>query len=705
MNRPLRNVFIPDTQVTISIIYIGRVNTSYWQNKQISAVCPAFRLQACLPNSWATSIYSFGRNPESLRPVLLLKSSLYCLIGPLLVPRGNVVSLTGKKTGPIFSIVAAAMLTLVLGLPTVEALEGEQQARKMLADNGRAIICAVLTTAQQAGTESGIPSLRQKMQACSAAQDQCLKLLGKEGYDVRYRYRYSPVLALEIRDASVITRLGRLDGVRRLLADQRGSATLLESRQLIRANQAQELGLSGAGRVVAVLDSGIDADHLDLQDGILDEHGRHFLDQGADTGEDFDDDNGHGTHVSGILASRGNLTPPGIAPGASIIPVKVLDRRNVGWFTDWAAGIEYAVSLHQEDNGISIDVINMSLASHSLYEQSCNDAHEGIAGAVAAAHELGILVLAASGNNGSSDSLALPSCMTEVISVGSTLDSSPGTVSTFTNRSTLLDIVAPGENIVSTGNTGGNAAISGTSQAAPHISGAICLMLEANPRLTAGQVLASLLASGTEVEDEISGLSFPRVDCLGAVELVTIPPVTNLACTLKTDRNLLTTWDAPAGIESFEISVLYEGTPRETAVLGGEAQQFVLDNIEPGSYAISISSTRDGIIGAPGTCSIEIGEFEASFTRGNCNGDLAFDLTDAIFTLNLLFFAQGAEASCETACDSNDDGELNITDAIYVLGTLFLGTALPPQPYPGCGINASQAENPLSCEQAACISQ
>jgi len=616
-----------------------------------------------------------------------------------------VVSLTGKKTGPIFSALAVLVLTLVPGFSSVEALEGEQQAGKLLAAEGRAIICVVLKTPPQAGTERGIPSLRQKMQACSAAQDQCLKLLGKDGYSVRYRYRYSPVLALEIRDEAVITRLGQLDSVKKLRVDQRGSASLLQSRQLIRADRAQEeLGLSGAGRIVAVLDSGIDADHLDLQDGILEEHGKHFLDQGADTGEDFDDDNGHGTHVSGILASRGNLTPPGIAPGASIIPVKVLDRRNVGWFTDWAAGIEYAVSLHQEDNGISIDVINMSLASHSLYEQSCNDAHEGIAGAVAAAHELGILVLAASGNNGSNDSIALPSCMTEVISVGSTLDSLPGTVSTFTNRSALLDILAPGENIVSTGNTGGNAAISGTSQATPHISGAICLLLEARPGLTPNQVIEALLSSGTAVEDEVSGLSFPRVDCLGALELVTTPPVSNLACTLKTDGNLLATWDAPEDIESFDVSVLYEGSPQENAVLGAEARQFVLENIEPGSYDISISSTRNGINAPALSCSIDIGEFEATFTRGNCNGDLGFDLTDAIFTLNLLF-AEGVTAACEAACDSNDDGELNITDPIYSLGTLFLGTNLPPQPYPGCGINASQAENALSCEQAACISQ
>ena len=150
---------------------------------------------------------------------------------------------TRKKTGPIFSCVPAAILLLALGFSPLGALEGEQQARKMLAENGRAIICVVLTTAQEAGSEAGISSLRQKMRACRASQDQCLKLLGKDGYTLRYRYRYSPVLALEIRDEKVIARLAQLAGVRRLRADQQGSATLLESRQIIRANQAQELGL------------------------------------------------------------------------------------------------------------------------------------------------------------------------------------------------------------------------------------------------------------------------------------------------------------------------------------------------------------------------------------------------------------------------------------------------------------------------------
>lgn len=613
------------------------------------------------------------------------------------------VILTSRKTGPISSCTLAVVLFLALGFSTLQAVEGERQARKSLRENKQVIVCVVLAGAAAGGTGVRAGTLEQRMQACRTSQDQCLRALGKVGYSLRYRYRYSPVLTLKIIDEEIFNRLSRMDSVRKLQADQQGSAALIESRQMVRVNEVQNQGLSGQGRIVAVLDSGIDANHADLEEGVLEEYGKHFLDQGADIGDDFHDDNGHGTHVSGILASRGNLTPAGIAPGASIIPIKVLDRRNVGWFTDWAAGIEYAVSLHQEDNGVSIDVINMSLASHSLYEENCNDAHEGIAGAVAAAREVGILVLAASGNNASNDSIALPSCMEEVISVGSTLDIAPGTISTFTNRSGMLDIVAPGENIVSTGNTGGNAAISGTSQATPHISGTICLMLEANPELDAEKIVETLLATGIEVVDETSGLSFPRLDCLGAVEMVRVPPVTNLACTLNTNRNLLITWDAPPGIDSLEVSVLYEGSARESASLDAAASQYIIDGVEPGSYEFIITCVRNEISSPPNICSLDLGEFEESFTRGNCNSDAMFDLTDAIFTLNLLFFSAGEIAPCEAACDSNDDGELNITDAIFSLGALFLGTALPPEPYPACGIDPTPpAQDSLSCEEAAC---
>ena len=589
----------------------------------------------------------------------------------------------------------------------MQAAPGFPEVRKTLRENGRAVACVVLDSRPELGSRAAAPTLKQRSQEYRASQNRCLAALGREGYSLRYRYRYSPVLALEITDEAVLNKLSRMEAVMRLRADQQGAAALIESRQLIRANEAQALGVSGEGRIVAVLDSGVDRDHPDLEEGLLDAYGQHFLDQGDDVGEEFDDDNGHGTHVSGILGSRGRITTAGIAPGASILPVKVLDSRNVGWFTDWAAGIEYVVSLHQQDNGISVDVINMSLASHSLYTGNCENAHEAIAGAAAAARELGMVVLAASGNNGNLTSLALPSCMESVVAVGSIQDTIPGNISAFSNLSPLLDILAPGEAIISSGQGGGTATISGTSQATPHIAGAICLMLEANPALSPEQLVDTLLATGIDVLDNRSGLTFPRLDCLSAVEMVVVPAVTELSCVVDSSRTLVVTWNAPPNIDALEISVLHGNTQRASSSLEAGISEYQMNGLESGIHEISVTCLRRGIRSPVSTCALEPDDFALAFTRGNCNSDAAFDLTDAIFTLNLLFFAADEEPGCWAACDSNDDGEMDITDAIYALGTLFLGTAIPPEPYPGCGYDTTPPPigGSLTCEQEGCLVQ
>lgn len=611
-----------------------------------------------------------------------------------------------RRTGPIFSLLAIIFFALAANAPFLQATPGVPQIRKTLLEKGSVVVCVGLAEGQATGSGLAPPTLEQRSKSYRDSQRRFLAALGEKGYSLRYRYRYSPVLALELQDEAVLDTLNRMGMVRSLRADQEGAATLVESRQLIRANEAQDLGFSGTGRMVAVLDSGVDRNHPDLTEGLVEEYGRRFLDQGNDIGGDFEDDNGHGTHVSGILASRGHVTTAGIAPGASIIPVKVLDRRNVGWFSDWAAGIEYAVTLHQQDNGISIDVINMSLASHSLFNQGCEEAHEAIAGAVAAAHELGILVLAASGNNGSANSLALPSCMENVVSVGSIRDTDPGRISDFTNRSQLLDLLAPGETIISTGAGGEEETISGTSQATPHIAGAICLMLEANPGLSSEQLIETLKSTGISVLDDNSGLTFPRLDCLGALELVRVPAVSGLSCVIDSAETLVTTWARPPAIDTIEVTVFHEGSLRATSVLGPDAVEFRMNGTEAGTYEINVVCLRGEIRGPVSVCSLQADAFQETFIRGNCNSDAAFDLTDAIFTLNILFFGGIEESRCAEACDSNDDAMLNITDAIFTLGSLFLGGSLPPEPYPACGYDPNPAvANSLGCEQGVCPAQ
>ena len=276
--------------------------------------------------------------------------------------------------------------------------------------------------------------------------------------------------------------------------------------------------------------------------------------------------------------------------------------------------------------------------------------------------------------------------------------------SAFTNRSPLLELLAPGESIISAGAGGGNESISGTSQAAPHIAGAICLMLEANPRLSSEQLVGTLKSTGISVTDDNSGMTIPRLDCLAAVELVAVPPVSGLSCVVDSAESLVATWAGPPAIDAIEITVLHEGLPRASSVLEPDTSEFRMNGTEPGNYEVRVVCLREGLRGPTSSCILEAEAFQEAFTRGNCNSDGAFDLTDAIFTLNTLFFAGVGEFLCEEACDSNDDGELNITDAIFTLSALFLGTSLPPEPYPSCGYdpNPAGAESSLTCEQGFC---
>ena len=169
-------------------------------------------------------------------------------------------------------------------------------------------------------------------------------------------------------------------------------------------------------------------------------------------------------------------------------------------------------------------------------------------------------------------------------------------------------------------------------------------------------------------------------------------------------ESLVATWTGPPAIDAIEITVLHEGLPRASSVLEPDTSEFRMNGTEPGNYEVRVVCLREELRGPASSCILEAEAFQEAFTRGNCNSDGAFELTDAIFTLNTLFFAGVGESLCEEACDSNNDGELTITDAIFTLSALFLGTALPPAPYPRCGSdpNPAGAGSSLACEQGFC---
>lgn len=240
---------------------------------------------------------------------------------------------------------------------------------------------------------------------------------------------------------------------------------------------------TGAGAVVAVVDSGVKADHPDLAGRVL--PGRDFVDED----DQPQDDNGHGTHVAGIVAAvKDNGTGvSSVAPAARILPVRVLGADGSGSAEDVKEGIDYAIAQRA-------DVINLSLGE-DVPLRALLGVRDEIDESIEAALDKGIVVAAAAGNS------AFPVCSTpggrgRMLCVGA-VDRN-GTKALYSNYGDGLAISAPGggdlpvsgEGIVSTWNDGDYAELAGTSQATPHVSGAAALLVSLGVR---GQAASDLL--------------------------------------------------------------------------------------------------------------------------------------------------------------------------------------------------------------------
>jgi len=242
---------------------------------------------------------------------------------------------------------------------------------------------------------------------------------------------------------------------------------------------------TGAGVVVAVLDTGAQLDHPDLAGNLWTNpadgsHGYDFVNHDNDPS----DDNGHGTSVAGIIAARGNngIGVTGVAPQTKLMIVKVLGADGSGDEGQVAAGVLYAVR-----NGAKI--INLSMAGPQ------DD--PTLEAALQTARDAGVLIVAAAGNNGADldTTPAYPASapLDNVIAVASTDERGALAGDSGFGRNSVA-IAAPGEDIDSTATGGRYGVRSGTSQAAAHVSGVLALELAAKPGATAQELRAALLA-------------------------------------------------------------------------------------------------------------------------------------------------------------------------------------------------------------------
>ncbi len=238
---------------------------------------------------------------------------------------------------------------------------------------------------------------------------------------------------------------------------------------------------TGAGVKVCVVDTGIDKDHPDLQKNIV--GGKNFVAKGAVVDPTkWDDDNGHGTHVAGTIAAVDNMVGVvGVAPQASLLAAKVLNRQGSGYISDIIAGIDYCVTS-------GADVVSMSLGSNSDVQALHN--------AVDNAYANGVLLVAAAGND-YGGTVSYPAAYGSVVAVSAT--DSNNNLASFSNVGSQVELAAPGVNILSTWKDGGYNTISGTSMATPHVSGVAALAIQANPLLSNVEIRALLQSTADDL--------------------------------------------------------------------------------------------------------------------------------------------------------------------------------------------------------------
>ena len=204
---------------------------------------------------------------------------------------------------------------------------------------------------------------------------------------------------------------------------------------------------------VAVIDTGIDLKHPDLKDNIKGGYNAITPRFSAN------DNNGHGTHVAGIIAALDNtIGVVGVAPQMDLYSVKVLDKFGSGYLSDVIEGIDWSIAN-------KVNIINMSLGS----PDNVLSFHD----AVARAYNAGIVVVAAAGNSG--QSVLYPAAYPEVIAVSAT-NNNDG-IADFSSRGPEVDLSAPGVDIYSTYKGSAYKTLSGTSMASPHVAGVAALLL------------------------------------------------------------------------------------------------------------------------------------------------------------------------------------------------------------------------------------
>lgn len=435
------------------------------------------------------------------------------------------------------AIVAALLFALPTGLQAAEgAADGLPPALRSALAAGRPRDLIVLFDAQ--ATDDSVAAWRAgarleqdddralalRRAGYRASKAAALQGLAAAGIELRRDYPLLPMGLLRVRSTAALERLARRPEVLAVYENRPLRHVLNQSLPLIHQPLAVDNGRTGTGSTVAVLDTGIDYTHPAF--GGCTAPGVPASCRVAATLEIAPEDgaldaSGHGTNVGATVV--------GVAPGARLAVADVFEGETAST-ADVIAGIDWAIANRA---ALNIVAINLSLGETTKFTAPC-DQRFGATGnpflvPVRNAREAGIVTVAAAGNNAYTDGMPRPACTSEALSVGAVYDANLGSrswnlpqggtctdqttaadrVACFSNTAYFLDMLAPGALITAGGFTYG-----GTSEAAPHVAGAVAVLRAAFPADTLVQTEQRLLGAGVPVADSRTSppLTLPRLD-------------------------------------------------------------------------------------------------------------------------------------------------------------------------------------------------
>jgi subtilisin len=403
-----------------------------------------------------------------------------------------------------------------------------------------------------------------------------------------------PGIAYQV-DEPALLYLMSLPEVVNLVEDLPLEQALDVSTGIVDAPEAWSMGYTGAGQTVVIIDSGIDSAHSDFggrvvaeacyswnqpdfagtltsnerndslcADGSVNQLGMGSAELGRCTL--FGVDCNHGTHIAGIAAGE-DSTYRGIAPDANIISIQVFTRWEscpsnpsaqciLSYTADQISALNYVYTTLRATYNIAS--INISIGFGRYFTYCDNDVNISMTNIINQLYAAQIPTVIASSNNGYSNSMSFPACISSAISVASTGDTN--VVSAFSNTDDTLDLLAPGESIMSSLPGSAFGPKTGTSMATPHVVGAWALLRQAIPSLTVAQGLNALQSTGLPVLDSRNGLTFRRIDIDNAIAWFSAPTPTPAGyyTTTITDQALLQAMQAQTNTPLHTILVVID---------------------------------------------------------------------------------------------------------------------------------------------------